>query len=466
MIHHRIEGMQRLHVLASLLLHGAAFAVLFGSLSPALHGLQASPQQLAACAFGGLLGYSALAFRQAEPCWNPFCREMAPALWRALLQTLAIVVPVFIFASVASGGSFGTFPLVGYGAVVFATCLAANHFLPPLLSRMLFSGRHRVRMLLVGPRGRVRRMNRWLRSTAPYGIQVAGVVSDGPTAGATCGYPTLGDAESFERLLVDEQIEQVMLLGVPDDLGASERLVAATERAGIRLIIVDDSLDRVPQARSRFRHLGREFLYIREEPLESPANRILKRLLDVMVSLPVVVMILPVISLIVWILQRRQSPGPLFFGQVRSGARRATFTILKFRTMHRNEETTRQATLHDSRVFPLGAFLRRTSLDELPQFWNVLRGDMSVVGPRPHMVEHDEEFARELSSYHVRSLAKPGITGLAQVRGFRGEARTGSDIQRRVACDVEYIERWSLWLDIMIILQTAFQVVRPPRTAY
>jgi putative colanic acid biosynthesis UDP-glucose lipid carrier transferase len=129
-------------------------------------------------------------------------------------------------------------------------------------------------------------------------------------------------------------------------------------------------------------------------------------------------------------------------------------------------EVTRQASTNDDRVYPLGKWFRRLSIDEVPQFWNVLRGDMSIVGPRPHLIEHNNQFSRLLADYHVRAFVKPGITGLAQVRGFRGEARNSSDIENRVACDLEYLENWNLSLECGIILRTCAQLFFPPRTAY
>ena len=131
-----------------------------------------------------------------------------------------------------------------------------------------------------------------------------------------------------------------------------------------------------------------------------------------------------------------------------------------------NGELARQASDHDERVYPLGKWFRKLSIDEVPQFWNVLRGDMSIVGPRPHLIEHNNQFAQLLANYHVRAFVKPGITGLAQVRGFRGEAHNEADIQNRVACDIEYLENWNLSLECAIILRTFAQLIVPPRTAY
>src|SRR3569623_502909 len=143
-------------------------------------------------------------------------------------------------------------------------------------------------------------------------------------------------------------------------------------------------------------------------------------------------------------MQRLQSPGPMFFKHTRAGLKGRTFTIYKFRTMHpQNGGEAIQASEGDARVFPFGCWLRRTSLDEVPQFLNVLRGEMSLVGPRPHLLEHNEQFARVMRNYFIRSRVKPGITGLAQVRGFRGQTRTEADIIRRVESDISYLETWS-----------------------
>jgi putative colanic acid biosynthesis UDP-glucose lipid carrier transferase len=180
-----------------------------------------------------------------------------------------------------------------------------------------------------------------------------------------------------------------------------------------------------------------------------------------------VFIVLPLPTLIVWLCQQWQSPGPLIYRQKRAGFQHAVFRIFKFRTMHlAHGLETKQASTGDPRVYPAGGYFRRYSIDELPQFINVLRGEMSVVGPRPHMTEHNDAFSRLMNNYHVRTYVKPGITGLAQIRGFRGETKNDQDLQARIECDIHYIENWSLAMDIMIILRTIVQVVAPPRTAY
>jgi undecaprenyl-phosphate glucose phosphotransferase len=169
-------------------------------------------------------------------------------------------------------------------------------------------------------------------------------------------------------------------------------------------------------------------------------------------------------------MQRRQAPGPLFHRQLRAGRNREPFLIYKFRTMYhrvdRSDEGV-QATRNDSRIYAFGKFLRRTSLDEIPQFLNVLFGEMSVNGPRPHLLEHDTEFANLVGPvYHRRHFVKPGITGLAQSHGFRGEISSPKLLHRRLHYDMLYIMRWSLLLDLKILVKTARQILFPPRTAY
>jgi putative colanic acid biosynthesis UDP-glucose lipid carrier transferase len=166
--------------------------------------------------------------------------------------------------------------------------------------------------------------------------------------------------------------------------------------------------------------------------------------------------ILPLL-LVIALAIRLDSPGPVFFRQPRMGWNGKTFRIWKFRSMfvHRTESNTvQQATKNDPRITRVGAFLRKTSLDELPQLFNVLTGEMSLVGPRPHAVQHDMEYSQRIEQYFARHNIKPGITGLAQVRGHRGETRDLDQMIQRVESDIEYINNWSLWLDLLILVRT------------
>ncbi|MGL5015388.1 MAG: undecaprenyl-phosphate glucose phosphotransferase [Bacteroidales bacterium] len=209
------------------------------------------------------------------------------------------------------------------------------------------------------------------------------------------------------------------------------------------------------------------YLSMRNEPLEYRLNQILKRTFDILFSLLFLVTLFPIIYIVVAIAIKSSSPGPIFFKQTRTGLNGADFTCYKFRTMHVNSQAdTQQAEKNDPRKTRLGNFLRKSSIDELPQFINVLLGDMSVVGPRPHMLRHTEEYSAIIDRYMVRHLIKPGITGWAQVNGFRGETKTLKQMESRIKRDVWYLENWSFLLDVRIILLTILNAIRGEENAY
>lgn len=208
-------------------------------------------------------------------------------------------------------------------------------------------------------------------------------------------------------------------------------------------------------------------LYIREEPLRQVSNRFVKRAFDVAVSGAFLCTLFPVVYLFVALGIKLTSKGPVFFIQERSGENGRTFGCIKFRSMRVNDEADRvQATKNDPRKTRFGSFLRKSSIDELPQFINVLKGDMSIVGPRPHMLQHTELYSKLVNKYMVRHLIKPGITGWAQVTGYRGETHELSQMEGRVRRDIWYLENWSLLLDIRIMLLTVWNALKRDENAY
>ena len=206
---------------------------------------------------------------------------------------------------------------------------------------------------------------------------------------------------------------------------------------------------------------------VHNEPLSDPYKRFVKRLFDIVVSGLFLITFYPIIWVVVAIGTKLSSPGPVLFRQQRTGYNGKPFTMLKFRSMRVNDDSDRlQATEDDPRKTKFGDFLRRTSLDELPQFINVFRGDMSIVGPRPHMELHTQMYKELVDEYLVRHLCKPGITGWAQVNGCRGETKTVEEMDERVRNDIWYIEHWSLLLDMRILLKTVFQIFKGDAQAY
>ena len=203
-----------------------------------------------------------------------------------------------------------------------------------------------------------------------------------------------------------------------------------------------------------------------EIPLANPVNKLIKRTFDIVLSL---VFLIPTAILFpfVYVIIKLQSPGPIFFKQARTGLDGRDFNMLKFRSMHVNKDADRlQATKDDPRKYPFGNFMRKSNIDELPQFLNVLKGDMSIVGPRPHMLAHTEQYSQLIDKYMVRHFVKPGLTGWAQVTGFRGETKELWQMEGRVKRDIWYIEHWSIWLDIRIIWMTAKTIFIHDKNAY
>ena len=292
-------------------------------------------------------------------------------------------------------------------------------------------------------------------------------MTDDPVSGLLAGVPVLGPMEELEKYVSQVRPSQLIAVGMPASRAAFDRYDGICQKFGVRFLMASDFGGELGRKFTVVEDDGIHFFGCREEPLECPFNRFLKRTLDCMIAAPTCVFILPVASLIVWLIQRVQSPGPLFYRQSRTGMHNEEFTIYKFRTMHFTpNDDGFQARKNDDRVYPLGRWLRKLSIDEIPQFLNVLRGEMSVVGPRPHLKAHDEQFAQVAKSYHVRSLIKPGITGLAQVRDLRGEMRTDHDVIDRVDSDLAYLEHWSFLLDGMIVFRTLWKMIFPPKTSY
>lgn len=384
------------------------------------------------------------------------------------VRQLAVIVGgllIFLVASKDTGVSrlfLFTFTPAAYVALVIT-----NIIFPRKLAKWLFSGNQRARTLLLGSCTNAIKLRPWLDRKSLYGFQPVGLISDEPRHHSRCDLPVLGRFADIERVLQETEASQLIVLDLPLLPEQIVDLGDICDKNGVRLSIVNDLEDKLHRSITFFDDDGFHFIAFRQEPLECPVGRAIKRALDLLVALPIVLIILPPLCALVWLIHRTQSPGPLFFRQRRTGKYNRPFMIYKFRTMHmNNDDERRQASEDDPRVFRAGKWMRKFSVDELPQFINVLTGEMSVVGPRPHFVDHDALFGEIAHFYRVRSFIKPGITGLAQVRGLRGEARKEQDLIDRIHSDVYYLENWSPLLDWVIIFKTAWQLMVPPKTAY
>ncbi|RZK80985.1 MAG: undecaprenyl-phosphate glucose phosphotransferase [Pedobacter sp.] len=265
-----------------------------------------------------------------------------------------------------------------------------------------------------------------------------------------------------------EGVNEMYVAVPPERMGKIHVLIQEADKYCLRIKLVPDIAGsiKVPYT---IDYIGKEFpvIKLRNEPLEDIGNRFKKRAFDVIFSSLVIVFLLSWLFPIIAIIIKIQSKGPILFKQQRSGRNDSPFWCYKFRSMHVNAGSDKvQATKGDSRIFPFGQLMRKTSMDELPQFFNVLFGDMSVVGPRPHMLKHTEEYKALVNQFMVRHFMKPGITGWAQVNGFRGETNREGAMESRVRYDIWYLENWTGNLDVKIIFMTVINVLRGEDNAY
>jgi exopolysaccharide biosynthesis polyprenyl glycosylphosphotransferase len=383
----------------------------------------------------------------------------------SLRQTIASIGLLVLYLVATKDAFISRIFFFNFVPWLYVVLLFSHYYLPALLARGIF--RREEKTLLVGSTRRALQLRDWLRRKAEIGLRTVGMICDENVDNNQDGIPVLGTSDQLEKVICECGITQVILLEFPLFTEINQNVIRICDQLGIRLVILSDLEEKLRHSVTHFEDGGFRFIGLREEPLENPLNRFFKRAIDLAIAVPVMLFIFPFVAVIVLMAQRLQSPGPLFHVQRRAGMQNRQFKIYKFRTMRPgHDDVSRQARHGDERVYPLGKWFRKLSIDEVPQFWNVLRGDMSIVGPRPHLIEHNNQFSRLMENYHVRTFVKPGITGLAQVRGFRGEARDNSDIENRITCDIEYLENWNLSLECGIILRTFAQLIFPPRTAY
>ncbi len=320
------------------------------------------------------------------------------------------------------------------------------------------------RIIIIGSGRTARALQKELESDTGFGYRLMGYFDDNSEDTIQCSYHgSFSDIEPFVRrnsidviyytLDAEDHERMASVVTLADELGVSFVYVPRFSRhVGIQF--TPARLGNIPVMEHTFNSLRR------------PLNRLVKRGLDLSISVPFLI-VSPLIFIPIAIAVKITSPGPVFFKQRRTGIHGHDFVCYKFRTMRVNAEAdSLQATENDPRKTRFGDFLRRSSLDELPQFFNVLIGNMSVVGPRPHMVSHTEEYMQLIDKYMIRHAVKPGITGWAQVNGYRGGTKHLWQMEKRVDYDVWYITNWNIFLDIKIIFMTIFNAFRGDKNAY
>ena len=300
--------------------------------------------------------------------------------------------------------------------------------------------------------------NPWLGERVLGAIPIVADALPAQEPGAEPGKvpPTLGTLDNLLDLIEQHNIRTVYFVTPLDAAEVLEDLYFSLLDKHVAVHWVPDIFSLRLVNHSVREIAGIPVLTLSETPLTG-TRLLLKTIEDFVLSLLILIMIAPLLAVVALAI-KLDSPGPVFFRQKRMGWNGKIFSIWKFRSMVAHQPASGQvvqAQKNDPRVTRVGAFIRRTSLDELPQLFNVLTGEMSLVGPRPHAIQHDEEYSRRITDYFARHNIKPGITGLAQVRGFRGETKDIEQMIQRVESDIEYINNWSVWLDLSILIRTA-----------
>ena len=466
MLKHRIQGLVCLH--CAILFVAVAMAFLAYMTAVSSWGLITFNTDVNwGLYFAGVLGgmgwvyhnFTGVGFRLGSMSLGEVIRLSIQQLVRVMV---ILVTLAFATRDVQVSRAF----LLSFVAVVGTVLFLANLFLPRLLIRAFFRTQS-MRTIVYSSPSESEALRRWVEDCGEYGVELVGYVSEETDTTGKVQLPRLGSPDQLPALLRASIVDQVVADQRFFNAEQAKSFSQTCEQSGSRVRFYLNMDTMFPGMPALQEHNGAySFAAYTPEPLENPLNRVMKRAFDIAVSLPVVLFILPAVTAAVLIAQRLQSPGPVFYRQMRSGMNRRKFEIYKFRTMHLNNTVAKQATKNDSRIYAFGRFLRRSSLDELPQFINVLRGEMSVNGPRPHLIEHDELFAKAVHNYRKRHFVKPGITGLAQSKGYRGEIAEHRAILNRVRYDMYYVAHWSLVMDIKILINTVRQVVHPPKSAY
>jgi putative colanic acid biosynthesis UDP-glucose lipid carrier transferase len=349
----------------------------------------------------------------------------------------------------------------------FAISLLINRFLHLALQQFFQSKDHIVRkVMIIGYNERAKKLAMYLEQE-PIKTEIVGFCEEEENINELSMYPIVGPIGDAIRASKEREVTEIFSTIAPEQQSGIYKLINEADQACIRFRIVPDfnHFIRKPVHLDYLKDIP--VLSLRKEPLDDVGNRIKKRLYDLVISSLVTIFILswliPIVGLLIWL----DSRGPIFFIQQRSGKNGKTFNCIKFRSMRvNNESNEKQATKNDKRITWLGRFLRKSNLDEMPQFINVLMSDMSIVGPRPHMLKHTDDYSKLLNRYMVRHFLKPGITGWAQIHGYRGEIKHMQDINNRVEYDLWYLENWSVWLDTRILLMTAFNMAKGEKNAY
>lgn len=387
--------------------------------------------------------------------------QIGTVVWRSLMQTgltyiLFTILVAMLYKAVPrhllADGLLSTLPLI-----------ALWHYAANKIVRLLRHMGHNTRyVVIIGADENARLLYKELSYGQAFtGYQIKGFFTPQADEQLPEGATLLGKTDDFFTWIKDNGVDEIYCSLPPASCQDTVNAIIKVCNDHFIDFCFVPAFDGYPRHQMTINQIGNvNLIRLREEPLNNAFARVFKRSFDFCFSLIFLCTLYPFVLLFVWIGTSISSPGPLYFKQKRTGYNGKSFNIYKFRSMKVNADADKlQATKDDPRKTKFGDFLRRSSIDELPQFINVLKGEMSLVGPRPHMEHHTDVYSELVDNYMVRHLAKPGITGWAQVSGCRGETKTVDEMRDRVEHDIWYIENWTPMLDLEIIFRTIWQVL-------
>ena len=398
---------------------------------------------------------------------NKFAEEMVQMIYHAILFIVSLSSVLFFLNLNHKFPS--KFVLVFANILTFLAILS-KYAIRKKIHAYLNKGIFYDQVLLVGSTKAAEEFIDAVKKYYYYGYKCIGYIDDQNQLKKECAY--LGNLNDLHTILRTTEIDEVFIALPTGENEKIQNCIAICDGLNIKVRILPN-LSEFTSSSVYINNIGLlPVVNVGDLPLDKRENRLLKRSFDIVFSLLFFILfgsfIFPLLAIII----KLSSKGPIFFKQERWGLNNKRITCYKFRSMYKEssdideEGNFQQAQKNDPRITLIGKILRKTNMDELPQFWNVLMGNMSVVGPRPHPTQLNIESMELVDNYMLRHMVIPGITGLAQVNGCRGETRTTEDMQKRVNFDLYYIQRWNFWLDLQIIIQTIINIFRGDQNAY
>jgi len=412
---------------------------------------------------GVLLGAVSLSFFGGYRAWRgaSFTSEIKCVFNATLTTFLLLIISGFV---TQSSDFFSRIWVVSWLISSTVIILAYRFLLRKILGVMRAKGLNIRAVIIIGDGAMAQQVADRLEQHPEMGLIVQGIIGTneekrGIRTNKGTVIPYLGTVEQSESITKKHKTDQVWIALPISEAEKMEQVQSSLSNSSITIRMIPDIFGFHLINQSVTEVAGLPVINISTSHMLESKNRFIKLLEDKILSLLILILISPILISLAIII-KLTSKGPILFKQYRTGVNGQDFKVYKFRSMVVHSEAdgkVTQATKGDSRITPIGAFMRKTSLDELPQFINVLQGRMSIVGPRPHALAHNEHYKTKVESYMRRHMVKPGITGWAQVNGFRGETDTIEKMENRVEYDLYYIENWSVWFDLRIIFLTIFK---------